>query len=449
MELAESDSIFSLLKAYTYAALLSSGPWVISIIAILLIGFVNILTLNDYTHTIRFQIIVTYAFAMAASLVITGGIQLPFTRYISDLIFDHQEEKILPVFFGTLFVLLTSSAIIIVPLTFFLFSDRPPSFAILVASTFLTLCLLWIANILAASLKLYRHVLFSYFVAYGIIAILAIAYGYNTRLLLLSFLIGNLILFGALTTMIIYRFPSKELFSFDFFKQKHFYFSLALAGLFYNLGTWIDKFIFWYHPLTGEIVIGKLRASVAYDLPIFLAYLSIIPGIAIFFFRLETAFALNYHRFFDAIRNGGTLALIYDYKDNMVRTIRLAIREIIVIQGIVDIFIFLYAPAIFKLLNIPQLYLGLFYIDTIGAELQLAFMAMLAMLYYMDRQSAAMWLSLVFLVLNASLSLLTIYMGPATFGYGYAVSLLVSFIASLVVIRRTMERIEYETFMLQ
>ena len=235
----------------------------------------------------------------------------------------------------------------------------------------------------------------------------------------------------------------------DFFMKSNFYWSLAIAGLAYNLGSWIDKFIFWYHPLTGNEVIGKLHASVVYDIPIFLAYLSILPGMAIFFYRLEVDFAQKYDLYYDAVRNGGTLGMIRRYKNEMTSVIRHAIHEIIIIQGILDIFLFLTVDKVFDILKIPQLYLGLLYILTIGALLQLAFMSVLAILYYLDRKIVAMWLSISFFVLNAVLTWTSIYMGPAMFGYGYTVSLLIVFTASLVVVRNELDRLDYETFMLQ
>ncbi|HFB53849.1 MAG TPA: hypothetical protein ENJ67_03875, partial [Sulfurimonas autotrophica] len=253
----------------------------------------------------------------------------------------------------------------------------------------------------------------------------------------------------ALMTLIIKSYNATIFLKVDFFLAKNFYWSLAFAGLFYNFGAWVDKFIFWYHPATGYAVLGRLHASIVYDMPIFLAYLSILPGMAIFFFRLEADFAEKYELYYDAVRNGGTLKMIRTYRDEMINVIRHAMHEIIIIQGIVDILLFLSAPQIFAALKIPQLYLGLFYVLTIGAMLQLAFMSVLAILYYLDRKMVAMWLSLAFFVLNTLLTLLSIDMGPAMFGYGYAVSLLIVFTASIVVLRNEMERLNYETFMLQ
>ena len=89
------------------------------------------------------------------------------------------------------------------------------------------------------------------------------------------------------------------------------------------------------------------------------------------------------------------------------------------------------------------------FILTIGAMLQLAFMSVLAILYYLDRKEVAMWLSIAFMILNGVLTLVSINMGPYYYGYGYAVSLLLVFTASLIAIRNQMENLDYETFMLQ
>ena len=170
---------------------------------------------------------------------------------------------------------------------------------------------------------------------------------------------------------------------------------------------------------------------------------------AIFFYRLEADFSEKYDLYYNSVRNGGTLKAIQTYRDDMVYVIRHAIHEIIIIQSIVDIILFLTVPYLFTYLHIPQLYLGLLYVLTIGAMLQLAFMSVLAILYYLDRKVVAMWLSVAFFVLNTVLTLLSIDMGPAMFGYGYTVSLLLVFTASVIIIRKEMDRLNYETFMLQ
>jgi uncharacterized membrane protein len=60
-----------------------------------------------------------------------------------------------------------------------------------------------------------------------------------------------------------------------------------------------------------------------------------------------------------------------------------------------------------------------------------------------------MWLCISFFAGNTILTLISINMGPAMYGYGYTVSLLLVFMASIIVIRNEMNRLDYETFMLQ
>jgi len=448
-KIVKKDSFFSLVKMYSYSAMLSSGAWVISVIAILLVGIINIALSSAGNDVLRLQIIITYAFALAASLVITGFLQLPLTRYIADLIFAKRESEVFGSYMGVMFVVLGGGMAIFIPAVWVLLPELNSVQHFLITAVFLTLSAIWISNVLVSSLKYYKSTVLSYFVVYAFIVVASYFYGTDLNSLLFIFFSGNALLLTIMITLIYKSYDSKNFMHFKFFKHKGFYYTLAFAGLFYNMGTWIDKFIFWYHPLTGSPVIGKIHSSVVYDLPIFLAYLSLLPGMAVFFYRLEADFAEKYDNFYNAVREGGTLFVIKTYKSQMIATIRLAIKEVIWMQSIVTILIFLVAPEIFSLLRIPQLYLDLFYVLTIGALLQLGVMSILAILYYLDRRTKAMWLSFLFFILNGTMSWISIYLGPSYFGYGYALSLLIVFIISILVIRQTMERLEYETFMHQ
>ncbi len=443
------DRLLSIAKVYGYSALLSSGPWVISIIAIIVVGFINVATIGGKSSVVQYQIIITYAIALASSMIITGFVQLPFTRYIADLIFSKREDEVLPSYYGVLLMTWLLGFLFIFPLTLLLFPDQSTFFIINVISTFLALSGVWVSNILAASLKYYHSVLVAYGISYGLIIVLSLFFGKNLEILITIFFAGNALLLVILMTLITKSYRASRLISFAFFDRNRFYWSLGFAGLFYNLGVWVDKFIFWYHPLTGYNVIGGLNASVVYDMPIFIAYLSILPGMSVFFFRLEADFAEKYELFYDAVRSGGTLEVIQRYRDDMIDIIRHSIREILLLQGIINALLFLSAPLLFDYLHIPQLYLSLFYILTVGAQLQLGFMSVMALLYYLDRRALSMKLSISFFTLNGILTFISIYMGPVMFGYGYAVSLLVVFTISLLVIRREMKELTYETFMLR
>ncbi len=445
----KKGSLLSHAKVYGYAAVLSSGAWMISIVSIIIVGYISLTTYRLSEETIQFQLIITYAFMFSSSFMLSGFLQLPLTRFVADRIYEKRYEEILPAYFATVFVILAAGLFIMTPITFYLLPDQSITFRVLTLMIFIIVSLVWIANVLASSLQQYKAVVFAYFITYSAIIALAYFYGKNILLLMGAFFIGNFILFAILTSLIIKAYPSPKLIDFSIFNPKTFYWRLSLSGFFYNLGVWIDKIIFWYHPMTGYFVIGRMKASVVYDLPIFLAYLAIIPGMAVFFYRLEVDFAKSFQGFYSAITEGKPLGVIEAYKAQMNADVRRILKDILVIQGIIDIMLYYAAPFIFAKLSIPDLYLDLFYVLLAGATLQLAFMTMQALLFYIDKRIETLFLSVLFLLLNGLFTYLSIDLGPQYFGYGYALSLLIVFLVSLLIVREKFGRIDYETFMLQ
>src|SRR4029077_5021620 len=124
--------------------------------------------------------------------------------------------------------------------------------------------------------------------------------------------------------------------------------SLGITGLIYNLAIWADKIIFWFNPSISSSIIGPLRASVIYDVPIFLAYLSIVPGMGVFLVRIETDFAEQYDAFYNAVREGDTLAHIEHFKDQMVYAVRQGVYEIFKVQGLTVGILILLGPSLLR-----------------------------------------------------------------------------------------------------
>jgi len=449
-KILKENSLLSILKVYGYSAVLSSGSWIISILSIVFIGIVNIYITKKYTDIVKFQVVITYLIAF--SLIFTGFFQLSFTRYIADRLFEKDYKRVLPNYFGVLFITFLVGLLVFIPLSLWIFPQQSNLFRILFISSFLILCGIWLSNSLLLGLKEYKKIVSFFAIGYLIVIIFSyLIRGFGLEGYLLSFFLGNSFIFFSMVYLIVKHYESDKLFELDFLlnKKHRIYFSIAFAGVFYNLGIWIDKFIFWINPETNYNVIGKLNASIVYDLPIFLAYLSIVPGMAVFFYRLEADFAEKYDNLFNAVRTDGTFEQIITYKNDMIETIRIAIKETIITQGIFNILLYIFSENIFKVLNIPLLYLPLFYIDLVGVQLQLAFMAILAILFYIDRKRESLFLTLLFFCLNGIFSYLSIKAGYIFYGYGFALSLLISFIISLIILRRNIDDIEYETFSLQ
>ena len=195
-------------------------------------------------------------------------------------------------------------------------------------------------------------------------------------------------------------------------------------------------------------MIGPLRASILYDLPIFLAYLSIIPGMAVFLVRIETDFAEWYERVYDAIRGGETLQHIGWLKEQMILAIRQGLMEICKVQGLTLVLLFLLAPQLLSWLGISHYYLPLFYIDVIGVSIQVVFMALLNVFFYLDKRAIVLELCVLFVLANGALTLFSQMLGPTFFGYGFTLSLLLCVLLGLYRLNDALEDLEFETFML-
>lgn len=447
-KLLKRDSYFALLQTYAYAGIISSGPWILSIIAVIVIGIISVPVVIPNVLIAQFQTSITYLIAF--SLIYTGFVQLAFTRYCADRIFEKEHFRLLPNLNGLLLVVTTLGGLPAFPLAFTLFPATSLVFRLLFATTFVTLSCVWIAAILLSGLKAYKAILVNFALGYGLslgLSLFLRAWGLEG--LMLAFVSGQFLLLMGMLGVVSRNYPSPAFIEFDFLRPGRIHLSLVFIGFFYNLGIWADKFVFWFHPFTGTPVIGPLHASEIYDLPVFLAYLSILPGMAVFLVRMETDFVEYYDRFYDAVREGGSLSYIREMKDEMVRMAREGIYDIIKVQATATIAVFLMGRTLLEMAGIPVVYLPLLYIDVAGAGFQVVFLGILNVYFYLDRRSRALFLTMLFTAANCLLSLLSIRFGPFFYGYGFAVSLCITILFGLFLLDRDLERLEYETFMLQ
>ncbi|MCW2271303.1 hypothetical protein D3C77_00160 [compost metagenome] len=439
------DSYTSTLHAYVYAGLISSGPWVLSILSVMLVGVISLGLVIPESLIRQFLITVTYL--MATSLILTGGLQLFFTRFVSDRLFERNYDQILPNLLGILLLVTVGSGVLGIVLLATLF-DEPLIYRLLVLANFVVLCNLWLVIIFLSGMKAYNRILLVMLLGYSLMVGSAFVLRYlQMEGLLLALLLGHSTLLFLFLFDILREYRAEKLVAFDFLDRRKVFISLLLTGFCYNLGIWIDKFIFWFNPYTSSQVIGPLRASILYDLPIFLAYLAIIPGMAVFLVRIETDFAEWYDRLFRAVREGETLQHISQLKVEMTYSIRQGLLEICKVQGLTVVLLFLFGPRLLAWLGISSYYLPLFYIDLIGVSIQVVFMAILNVFFYLDKRAIVRELCLLFVVLNAGLTWLSLNLGPSFFGYGFTFSLLACVLLGLARLSTALDDLEFDTFM--
>ncbi len=435
-----------LARAYVYAGVLSSGPWVLSILGVLIIGLLSGIASVADTDTVQFQVSVTYLIAL--SLIVSGFFQLTFTRFIADRIYENNEQAILPNYHGMALLVSTVAGTLAVALFVGLFADSGWAYRLLMLSGFVIFCQLWLGTALLSGMKRYRAILALFALGYGIsVAGAWMLRHWGVEGLLAGFLIGQAVLLIGVLTLVVSHYPSPAFIAFDFLKKGNRYPSLIAIGALYNLGVWADKFLFWYSYETSQPVIGLLRSSVIYDLPVFLAYLGIIPGMAVFLLHIETDFVDYYKKFYATVKAGGSLAAIEALRDEMTYVSRNGLLAIMKIQLITVAVGITAAPWILRQFGISHLYLPLLYIDLVAVSLQVLFLGILTLLFYLDKRPIILLLCGLFAVGNVVFTLLSLRLGAAFYGYGYALALLAACGAGLYLLDKTFAHLEQDTFM--
>jgi uncharacterized membrane protein len=446
--LLKRENLLGLIQAYGYAGVISSGPWVLSIVGILVIGILSYAVVVPDFGIVQFQVTVTYIIAL--SLILTGAFQLSFTRFSADRLFEHRKDIILTNFNAVALAVTLLSGVLGMLAILFLFPAQTLLFRLMAVAGFVIMSNIWIATIFLSGMKHYREIVWLYFVGYSLTVVAALALRtLGLEGLLIGFVIGHAALLLGMLSLILRNYSAERFMSFEFFNGKMVFPSLMWIGLLYNLGVWADKFMFWYTPATSQPVIGPFRASLIYDLPVFLAYLSIIPGMAIFLVRLETDFVEYYDAFYNAVRSGGSLESIERFRNGMVETVKLGVYEIVKIQILVVLLLIVVGRVLLEWLGISTLYLALLHVDVIAAGLQVVLLGILNVFFYLDKRRIVLALTALFVLLNVVFTAVTIRLGPAFYGYGFAAALLIVVMLGAWNLSRTLARLEYETFMLQ
>jgi uncharacterized membrane protein len=432
---------------YGAAALVSSGPWLLSVAGLLLIGLVGRQFSADAQGVERFQVCVTWL--LATSLVLSGPLQLQLTRYVADQVYLRRPERITPNLFGALLVMSSGAALAAAAAAYW-FRAEPLGFQVLLAVGFATLSNVWIVTCVLTGLRRHGPVLWSFGVGYFVmLALCPVLARFGELGLLGAFVAGqaSLLLVGlrAITGELGCSAPM----AWDCLQRRALRVDLLLVGLFYNLGIWADKLVFWLNPASSRQVAGFFRASDVYDLPVFLAYLTIVPGMAVFLVRIETDFAERNTAFYAAIRDGAPLARILPLWAAMTGAVRTALADIGRTQLLAMLVCLWLGPWLLAAFHISQLHLPLFFVDVLGVLLQVLLLTAISVFFYLDRCRVVAKLTVLFSLTNGLATWGSYQLGPRYYGWGFVFAAALTLAIALAALDRTLRFLVRDTFMMQ
>lgn len=241
-----------------------------------------------------------------------------------------------------------------------------------------------------------------------------------------------------------YRYPMRRPFALLRYFRDHW--DLALGGLIYNLAIWVDKWVMWALIPDTSTVGGALTTAPLYDGAMFLAYMTIVPALAIFTVAVETRFFEDYQRFYRGIGDHATLATLRENHQNVVRSATEGLRSVMVIQIVISVLVIFFAPVILESTGGASRQIGIFRFGVLGALFHVLMLFCTILLQYFDARRPALLLQIVFLVTNAGFAWATTGLGFAYLGYGYFAATLVSFAVGVLLLFNVLRQLPYFSF---
>lgn len=448
-KLMRQKTYTSLLRAYGLAGIIAGGPWVIAVSSLALLGYLLEKIVGD--SEVRL-FLVSISVIYGTSLVAVGPFQLIMTRYTSDQLYKKETDPI----FGCFLQFLSWGAILLFVIgatMFYFFVDAPILFRGSAAMLFVLVGCIWLCSVFLSGIKNYKELVRGFFIGF----ILCIVCGWGLAKLagisgaMFGMVLGHLAIFLHLMRMIYLESGLSFNARFDsILTIGKRYYELALCGLFYNLGIWIDKFLFWWaNPSGSEQISGFLYSAPVYDPVVYFSFLSILPGISFFLLKVETGLVFYMADFVDRILNKGSLSDIHEAKRRILDSLTVNIGQLIKVQGLVTGILILSAGNVLRILGLNNIQTGVFQISLLGTFVLVIFMALLLVLYYMDQRKPAMITCLVFLVTNTVVTMISISMGVQYYGVGFLCATIAGLLTGLYFVDKNLDFLEIQSFMKQ
>ena len=442
-KLSQRDDFAGNMMAFFYSAIISSGPWLFTVLCLAILVLVG----NEYllgADIAEFRIIIIYNFSF--SLVLSAPVIMIVTRYLSDMIYAEDVSGAPGALVGML-VFTYCMAVPLAILFYFFYAQLDVGVRVAAILNFILITGIWLANVFLSAMKEYASIARSFGIGMFVALCAAIYLSKEFAIagMLFGFNIGLAYIFFDVVARILSEYPGEVRQPFSFLRYFKTHWEVALSGLIYNLAVWVDKWVMWSsHGSTMQS--NGLISFPHYDGAMFLAYLSIVPAIALFTFSVETRFFEVYLRFYQDIKNHATYERIEHNTRALWQTVLDSARGVLVLQLTIAITLLLLAPVILSFLQSSPMQLGIFRYGVLGSSFHALTMFITAMLSYFDARLKLLFISVVFFVLNALLTMLSLEMGQAWYGWGYTAASIGSFFVAFLIFAHHLKQLPFETF---
>lgn len=413
--IAREDGLGGIANAAFHGAVVSSGPWLMTALAVFLLQGWTRSTMVAADHAI-IQTSLVYAFGV--STVITAPLAMIATRMASDRFYLGERDAIPAILLAAL-VWATLASLIAGGLLFGLAGGMRPDLFLLATAILTLFSQIWIASPFLHATWRHRPIFLAYLCGIAMVALcLALVRPTAPAAVLAAIAAGLIVTLALLIAAIRDDFPNSPEWRPGWIGRTPGVLALGAAGLTNALAIWIDKWLLWWAPGSVQAV-GALRVNPVNNQASFLGLLTMIPGLTLILVTTETRFDRAFAALMSHCMGTANRRRIEKARQKVGMTIRLDLRLLMVEQAILAGFCWVLAPEIIRLLDMNARGIFGFRLTAVGVVFHLVAIQMSIILSYYDLAGriVAVWGS--FLLASAAGTLLFRDSGFAGFGFGY------------------------------
>lgn len=442
-KLAIQDNLSGVVRAFIHSAIIAAGPWIMIIIAL---GFIGIFSapIVGNPEVGDFQAIVIYN--LFFSFILSAPVYMVAARHVSDSLFRRDASSIPGILITSLYIMLIPSLVISIPFYVF-YAKMTPIATILAIVNFMLTTQIWIVMLFLGCIRHYRIITISWLFGMVLTSYLSVLWGksYGSTGMLAGFDIGVIFLLFSLIASVLAEYPYRFKPPQDFWYYFRHYKRLFWSGFFLYAGMWIDKVVMWSAP---EAIVhhNHLRTFPIYDGSMFLAFVTMMPVMALFIFSLEANFHDSYIQYIHNIERNAPLSLINQARKNIIDNLMENGRTFLVLQGCFTITMIALVPSLLTWFGINYLEFGIFRLGTLGVFFGALNLFIVILFSYFDSQNNMVRTTALLFFTNLILTLVSEKLGFKFYGLGYCISMILTFLVGAILFVRFLKRINYHIF---
>ena len=443
--LFQKKGMLNLCRAYAYAGAVAIGPMVMGVCLLLGISFVSQVAGMPQDQREIMNCMLTYS--LLVSLFISSFFNMILTRYISDMLYEEKRERVMPSFYGALAVMLPLCLVLYG--TVLLFSGVPLVYRIISMWFALTMIVVWTQMNYLSALKDYRAIAMGFassmLTGFLLGLLLAVFRGGSVTSLMFCVILSYGIMSIWYFILMLGYFPHGEGSPFSFLQWFDKCRTLALTGVFVNLGLYGHLVIMYFGPLHRKIM-GLFYAAPSYDIPSLTAFFSILITTIGFVTSVEVRFYPEYRRYYSLYNDGGSISDIEAAEDRMVEVLSRELTYCGYRQAVCTVLFVVFGGFIMDVLPLGMMDLGkgIFRTLCVGYGLYAIANAMMLILLYFEDYTGSVLATGAFALVANTITIWQAARGDtAYYGVGFMAGAIVYFTIAIVRLEWSTRRLPY------